>query len=104
MRDQPYHDTLEAYLTLLDLERIEALERAQEQLREAALTNLAVNGNPKAGLSREIGRHEQRLLRAPAAHQPPVVDALDWPGEPNYRPPRADRPRNVRIVPKRRVS
>lgn len=77
VRDQPYEDTLQAYYAHLEMARIEGLERGQEQLREASLTNKAVNA-PK-GLARDVRDHEHRLRRGPRARRITLDDFMDFP-------------------------
>jgi len=96
VRDQPYDDTLQAYLSLLEIERIEALDQGQQVLRGAVLTM-----SNEAGMRREIAAHERRLYRVPRGTTiaPDLFDRLaTFPGMPGHKPLASGRPSNVKKV------
>lgn len=85
VRDQAYHDTLAAYLSHLEMERIERLEREHDSLNEMRRTNLAIASKSTAPMQREISAHERRMRRkprtTPSGEPKPITldDYMDFP-------------------------
>lgn len=89
---QRYDLTLLAYLTLLDLERLEGKVSKHQQLDTAVAIGLGVKGGP--ALSRIVDKFQDSLQRGPADEPEPN-------GGFEIKGPRPDRPANViRNLPK----